>query len=164
MFDVEQLYREYKPLLTSIAYRMLGSLSKAEDAVQDVFAAVSKWDGSDISHPKAYLVKMLANRVINMMKAAPRNRESYPGQWLPEPVIELGSEDAPLERVFSGIADKGSLTGKSLRVWISGQRGLLLVRENRPPIAFAFEPDDDLGAIRAVYLVSNPEKLTRITY
>lgn len=98
--DIEQLYREYKPLLTSIAYRMLGSMSEAEDAVQDVFVTVSKLDGIDISHPKAYLVKLLTNRVLNVMKSAPRKRESYPGQWLPEPVMDGVPEASPLDNVI----------------------------------------------------------------
>lgn len=98
--EVEQLYRKYKPLLTSIAYRMLGSLSEAEDAVHDVFVTVSKLDErNSILYPKAYLVKMVTNRVLNVMKSAPRKRESYPGQWLPEPVIELDPEVEPLERI-----------------------------------------------------------------
>ena len=98
--EVEQLYREYKPLLTSIAYRMLGSMSEAEDAVHDVFVAFSKHDERNkILHPKAYLVKMVTNRALNVMKSAPRKRESYPGQWLPEPVIELDPEGSPLERI-----------------------------------------------------------------
>lgn len=290
--QVEQLYREYKPLLTSIAYRMLGSMNEAEDAVQDVFVAVSKLGKIDISHPKAYLVKMITNRVLNLMKFAPRKRENYSGQWLPQPVIKLGSEDEPQEGVlrrerlgyallvllqtctpheravfvlreslaydyadiammldksevacrkiysrsvakigqrprtedeaaldasmdrivvsftnaietgrfetfihlltedavmlsdgggivraalnpikgrdriaafFTGIAGKGSLTGQLCHVSISGQRGLLLQREGRPPFAFIFDPADDFGTIRAVYLVSNPQQLTRIT-
>ncbi|SFB56479.1 RNA polymerase sigma-70 factor, ECF subfamily [Cohnella sp. OV330] len=99
--DVERLYREYKPLLTSIAYRMLGSMSEAEDAVQDVFVAVSRLNGGEeIEHPKAYLVKMTTNRALNMMKAAPRRRESYPGPWLPEPIIELDDKEQPLEQML----------------------------------------------------------------
>ncbi|WP_336773281.1 sigma-70 family RNA polymerase sigma factor [Paenibacillus sp. MMO-58] len=98
--DIEQLYREYKSLLTSIAYRMLGSMSEAEDAVQDVFVTVSRLHGIEISHPKAYLVKLLTNRVLNVMKSAPRKRESYPGQWLPEPVSEGATESSPLDNVI----------------------------------------------------------------
>lgn len=97
---VEQLYREYKPLLASIAYRMLGSVTEAEDAVQDVFVAVSRQGDIDLRHPKAYLVKLLTNRTLNMMKAAPRQREHYPGQWLPEPIIEPDSQDDPQERAL----------------------------------------------------------------
>ena len=85
---VEQLYREYKPLLASIAYRMLGSASEAEDAVQDVFVSLSKLGAIHLEHPKAYLVKMMTNRLLNLMKAAPRTRENYIGPWLPEPIIE----------------------------------------------------------------------------
>ncbi|SFD81877.1 RNA polymerase sigma-70 factor, ECF subfamily [Paenibacillus catalpae] len=98
--EIEHLYREYKPLLTSIAYRMLGSMSEAEDVVQDVFVTVSKSDGIDIVHPKAYLVKLLTNRVLNLMKSAPRKRESYPGQWLPEPVMDGAPQSSPLDNVI----------------------------------------------------------------
>lgn len=98
--DVDRLYREYKPLLTSIAYRMLGSMSEAEDAVQDVFVSLSRRKGGAIDHPKAYLVKMVTNRALNMMKAAPRRRENYPGPWLPEPLIEPDEADAPLGRLL----------------------------------------------------------------
>jgi len=97
---VERLYREYKPLLMSIAYRMLGSMSEAEDAVQDVFVSFSRQSGAEIEHPKAYLVKMVTNRALNMMKAAPRQRESYPGPWLPEPIIETDDAEAPLGRLI----------------------------------------------------------------
>ena len=63
---------------------------------------------------------------------------------------------------FTGIAGKGSLRGEIRYVRISGQRGLLLLRDNKPPFAFILDPDDKLNAIHAVYFVSNPEKLTRI--
>ncbi|WP_281882922.1 sigma-70 family RNA polymerase sigma factor [Paenibacillus sp. YYML68] len=292
--EVEQLYREYKPLLASIGYRMLGSMTEAEDAVQDVFVAVSKLGQVDIQHPKAYLVKLMTNRLLNMLKAAPRKREAYPGSWLPEPLIELGpaqetwepgehvvrreqlgyallvllqactpteravfvlresigydyadiaaildkseaacrkiysraisklaqrphatseaalhrsmdrfvqsfseavetgrfdsfirllTEDAVLisdgggkvrsalhpikgrERIaafFQGISGKGSLRGDLRIVSVSGQRGLLLVRHDQPPLVFALHPEEQGTAIASLYVVANPDKLTRL--
>lgn len=290
--QVEQLYRAYKPLLLSLAYRMLGSMSEAEDAVQDVFLSVSRLEDPALVHPKAYLVKMLTNRVLNMLKAAPRRREHYPGPWLPEPVIEpdpdiepqahilrreqlgyallvllqtctpperavfvlreslgydyadissmldkseaacrkiysraaakigrrqTGSEEEPgldaavdrfvqsfaqaidsgrfepfirlltedavllsdgggvvraalnpitgparIAAFFAGVARKGSLVGRLQPVRISGQRGLLLLREGKPPYAFAFDTDEAGSLVRTIYLITNPEKLTRI--
>lgn len=64
---------------------------------------------------------------------------------------------------FTGIAGKGSLRGDIHFVRISGQRGILLLRENKPPFAFVLAPDDRLEAIHAVYMISNPEKLTRVS-
>lgn len=70
---------------------------------------------------------------------------------------------ARIAAFFKGIAGKGSLDGKWRRVRISGQPGLLLERDRLTPVAYAFEPDGH-GGIRAIYMVSNPEKLTRLAY
>ncbi|WP_020617269.1 sigma-70 family RNA polymerase sigma factor [Paenibacillus daejeonensis] len=92
---IERWYREYQPLLTAVAYRMLGSHSEAEDAVQDVFVTLSRQTELEIEHPRAYLIKMVTNRALNMMKAAPRSREHYPGLWLPEPILDSVQDDGP---------------------------------------------------------------------
>lgn len=85
--ELEELYAAYKPLLQSIAYRMLGSITDAEDMVQDVFAAMQRSPAGDVRHMKAYLVKMVTNRCLNVLKSAARQREVYVGPWLPEPDI-----------------------------------------------------------------------------
>ncbi|TCZ80872.1 sigma-70 family RNA polymerase sigma factor [Paenibacillus albiflavus] len=91
--DLETMYRTYKPLLLSVAYRMLGSYTEAEDAVQDVFITVRGVQLDSISNLQAYLVKMMTNHSLNILKSARRKRELYTGPWLPEPVITSdGSE------------------------------------------------------------------------
>ncbi|MDQ8734112.1 RNA polymerase sigma factor SigJ [Paenibacillus sp. LHD-38] len=85
--DFEKTYAAYRPLLHSIAYRMLGTFSEAEDLVQDVFADYSLLDASDIHNEKAYLVRMVTNRSINLSQSARKRREVYVGQWLPEPNV-----------------------------------------------------------------------------
>ncbi|CAG7650768.1 ECF RNA polymerase sigma factor SigJ [Paenibacillus solanacearum] len=90
--DTTALYREYKPLLSSIAYRMLGSLTDAEDMVQDVFAELEKKRVGQILHVRAYLLKMVTNRCINGLKSARRTREVYIGPWLPEPEVHSAVE------------------------------------------------------------------------
>ncbi|WP_062048969.1 sigma-70 family RNA polymerase sigma factor [Bacillus sp. JCM 19034] len=80
-----QLYNEYKSLLFSIAYRMVGTIADAEDIVQDVFVRLSQLDIASIDHIKGYLVKMTTNRCINLIQSNERTREVYPGPWLPEP-------------------------------------------------------------------------------
>jgi RNA polymerase sigma-70 factor (ECF subfamily) len=91
--DLETLYRNYKSVLVSVAYRMLGSLTEAEDSVHDVFVSLRGIDLESIIHPKAYLVKMITNHSLNMLKTAYRKREHYPGPWLPEPLISLDAEE-----------------------------------------------------------------------
>lgn len=83
---MEELYLSYKPYAFSIAYRMLGKVADAEDAVQDCFAELQRRDRSGIVNIKAYLAKGVTNRCLNMLNSARTLRETYIGEWLPEPV------------------------------------------------------------------------------
>ncbi|CAM3321617.1 MULTISPECIES: sigma factor [Paenibacillus] len=67
---LEQMYTDYRPLLFSLAYRMLGSAADAEDIVQDVFSQFVAMDQGEVSNVKAYLAKMTTNRCINLISCA----------------------------------------------------------------------------------------------
>lgn len=86
------MYRMYRPLLLSIAYRMLGSVTHAEDLVQDVFVTVQQQEinkvGGPVRNLKAYLCKIVTNRCLDYMKSARKKREVYVGPWLPEPLVQ----------------------------------------------------------------------------
>ncbi len=86
MTDIDSLYRTYKRYAFSIAYRMLGSVTDAEDAVQDCFAELNKKDLGGIGNIKAYLAKGMTNRCLNILNSARKQREVYKGEWLPEPL------------------------------------------------------------------------------
>ncbi|MDF2962151.1 MAG: polymerase sigma factor SigJ [Paenibacillus sp.] len=98
----EQLYEAYKPLLFSLAYRMLGSVMDAEDIVHESFLAYGRaaagWTGGAeaIRHPKAYLCKIVTNRCIDRLKSASKQREVYVGPWLPEPIVPEGESTGEL--------------------------------------------------------------------
>ncbi|MGH2775317.1 MAG: RNA polymerase sigma-70 factor [Actinomycetota bacterium] len=83
------VYEELRPLLFSIAYRMVGSASEAEDIVQEAFLRfhdeTSK--GVDIESPKAWLSTVTTRLAINHLQSARVRRESYVGTWLPEPLL-----------------------------------------------------------------------------
>ncbi|WP_010677987.1 RNA polymerase sigma-70 factor [Bacillus timonensis] len=83
----KQFYLEYKPLLFSIAYRMTGTITEAEDIIHDVLIDFEKKDRDQIENLKAYLCKMVTNRSIDYLKSARKQREVYIGPWLPEPLI-----------------------------------------------------------------------------
>jgi RNA polymerase sigma-70 factor (ECF subfamily) len=96
--EMEMVYRTYKPLLFAVAYRMLGSVSDAEDMVQDLFYSLHASEMDRIGNLKAYLVKMIVNRCLNFLKSTRRKREVYPGPWLPEPRLTVAGQD-PMEQV-----------------------------------------------------------------
>ncbi|KFN03655.1 RNA polymerase sigma-70 factor [Bacillus clarus] len=87
--ETEQLYHLYKPLLFSLAYRMLGSVMDAEDIVHDAFLSLNQLDDVEsVDHIKAYLCKMVTNRSIDKLRSAAHKRNVYVGMWLPEPLVE----------------------------------------------------------------------------
>jgi RNA polymerase sigma-70 factor, ECF subfamily len=91
----EELYRDLRPLLFAIAYRMVASASEAEDIVQDTFVRFdrARTSGTVIDVPKAYLVSTTTRLAIDHLRSARVRRESYVGPWLPEPLLtEPGPE------------------------------------------------------------------------
>jgi RNA polymerase sigma-70 factor (ECF subfamily) len=91
-------YEKYKPLLFSLAYHILGNVMDAEDAVQEVFLSVQERSGDSIQNMKSYLCRSVHNRCINLLNAASRQRETYIGPWLPEPLLTEGIQsENPLE-------------------------------------------------------------------
>jgi len=97
---MEDVYREYKPLLFSIAYRMLGTVSEAEDLVQETFLSLAQGDSGDIHQMKNYLCKVLTNRCLDVLKSARRKREHYVGEWLPEPLPDMDGRNDPLHALM----------------------------------------------------------------
>lgn len=96
MTDPVALFEQERPRLKRLAYRMLGSVSEAEDMVQDAWL---RWDraGASADNPQAWLVQTVTRLCLDRLKSARARRETYVGPWLPEPLIEEIAED-PLER------------------------------------------------------------------
>jgi RNA polymerase sigma-70 factor (ECF subfamily) len=86
MKDWEKLWTKYRPSLVAFAFRMTGSLSEAEDLVQDSFMATTGVDPSTIENPKAWLVKICSNKCLDHLKSAYKKREDYRGPWLPDAI------------------------------------------------------------------------------
>lgn len=87
--DDEELYRDLRSLLFSIAYRMVASATDAEDIVQEAFMRFdrARKSGTDIEVPKAYLISTTTRLAIDHLRSARVRRESYVGPWLPEPLL-----------------------------------------------------------------------------
>ena len=89
MDEAGEVHAELRPLLFSIAYRMLGSIAEAEDVVQEAFL---RWHravtgGAEVESPKAYLATVTTRLAIDHLRASRARRESYVGPWLPEPLV-----------------------------------------------------------------------------
>ncbi|WP_219834194.1 RNA polymerase sigma factor SigJ [Paenibacillus sp. R14(2021)] len=89
---MQELYEQYKGLLFNLAYQLTGSVTDAEDAVQDVFIKIYDVPPEKLAQPKAYLCKMVTNRCRDLHKTARRKREQYFGEWLPEPFLSSGQD------------------------------------------------------------------------
>jgi RNA polymerase sigma-70 factor (ECF subfamily) len=81
-------FEPLRPWLIRIAYRMLGSLSDAEDIVQDAFLRWNDADRSSIVRPDAWLRRVVMRLCLDHLKSARHRRETYTGPWLPEPIVE----------------------------------------------------------------------------
>jgi RNA polymerase sigma-70 factor, ECF subfamily len=94
-------FQQFRPLLFSIAYRMLGSTMEAEDILQEAYLRYRDVDKSSIESPKHYLSTIVTRLSLNHLDRAREKRETYIGPWLPEPLL---TEDrdiwlSPSERV-----------------------------------------------------------------
>jgi len=95
MTDREQLLDELRPVAFAIAYRMLGSVSEAEDVVQEALLRVHQAieSGEEIESPRAFIATVTTRLSINELRSARVRRERYFGEWLPEPIITDGEDD-----------------------------------------------------------------------
>jgi RNA polymerase sigma-70 factor (ECF subfamily) len=89
-------FEAHRPLLFSIAYRMLGSASEAEDVLQDTWLRARQDEDADVRSPRAYLTTIVTRLCIDHLRSAERTRMEYPGPWLPEPLAEPNQESAEL--------------------------------------------------------------------
>jgi RNA polymerase sigma-70 factor (ECF subfamily) len=87
--DTAALYESLRPLLFSIAYRMLGTVTEAEDIVQEAFLRYHRTvaENGQPDSPKAYLSTVVTRLAIDQLRSARSRRESYVGEWLPEPLL-----------------------------------------------------------------------------
>jgi RNA polymerase sigma-70 factor (ECF subfamily) len=89
-------FEAHRPLLFSIAYRMLGSASEAEDVVQDAWLRARQDEHAEVRSARAYLTTIVTRLCIDHLRSAERTRMEYPGPWLPEPLAEPNQESAEL--------------------------------------------------------------------
>jgi RNA polymerase sigma-70 factor (ECF subfamily) len=91
-------FDQYRSLLFSVAYRMLGSVADAEDMLQETFMRWQQAPDREIRSPRAFLVTIISRLCINHLQSARVQREEYVGTWLPEPIVSGPGSD-PLELI-----------------------------------------------------------------
>lgn len=103
-----ELYEQFRPLIFSIAYRMLGSVNDAEDVVQETFTRFQEALNHEqkIESPRAYLATIATRASIDQLRRARTRREKYVGEWLPEPLL---ADPAPELAEHAETADSLSL-------------------------------------------------------
>jgi RNA polymerase sigma-70 factor (ECF subfamily) len=95
MSDSERLLDQLRPAAFAIAYQMLGSVSEAEDVVQEALLRVHQAlaGGAELASPRAYMATVTTRLAINELRSARVRRERYFGEWLPEPIITDRHDD-----------------------------------------------------------------------
>jgi RNA polymerase sigma-70 factor (ECF subfamily) len=129
MTDRERLLDELRPVAFAIAYRMLGSVSEAEDVVQEALLRVHQAleAGERIASPRAFTATVTTRLAINELRSARARRERYVGEWLPEPIV-TDSHDDPAAQ--AEMADSLSLALLVLLESLSPeQRAVLLLHD-----------------------------------
>ncbi|HCU50495.1 MAG TPA: RNA polymerase subunit sigma-24 [Micromonosporaceae bacterium] len=125
--SISDLYSELRPRAFAIAYQMLGSVSEAEDVVQEAFLRMHQTLQRDeqIASPRAYIATLATRLAIDQLRSARARRERYVGEWLPEPLV---TDPSPAEHAET--ADSLSLAFLVLLESLSPQqRAAFLLRE-----------------------------------
>src|SRR5260370_23095966 len=98
-------FDQYRSLLFSIAYRMLGSVADAEDLLQETYIRWQQTSDDAIRSPRAFLVTIVSRLCINQLQSARVRREEYVGQWLPEPIVtDLGSDPLGMVKIDESLS------------------------------------------------------------
>jgi len=124
---VTDTFLEHRPLLFGIAYRMLGSIAEAEDAVQEIYLRWQKQDATRLDSARAWLIAATTRWCIDQLRSARRQREDYKGLWLPEPLLDAPA--APPGRA-GALADSLSMAFMFMLEQLSPvERAVFLLRE-----------------------------------
>lgn len=140
-------FERHRRRLFGLAYRMLGSVGDAEDAVQDTYLRWHRTDRSVIQTPEAWLVTACTRLCIDRLRAARLERENYPGTWLPEPLVELEVSPLPNAEDAHEMADDLSMAMLMVMERLTpAERAAYLLREafdyDYPQIAVALKKSE----------------------
>jgi RNA polymerase sigma-70 factor (ECF subfamily) len=93
-WQLEQ-FEQFRPHLQAVAYRMLGSVTEADDALQEAWLRLSRADTDDVANLGGWLTTVVGRVCLDMLRARRSRQEDYVGSWLPEPIVSLDDETDP---------------------------------------------------------------------
>jgi RNA polymerase sigma-70 factor (ECF subfamily) len=99
--DVAAEFEALRPQLTRVAYGILGSLAEAEEVVQEAWLRLGRADRAEIDDLRAWLTTVTGRLALDALGSARARRESYVGEWLPEPLVEEYGDDPTLDEAVS---------------------------------------------------------------
>lgn len=180
--DAAAVFDPLRPKLMRVAYRMLGSVHDAEDIVQEAFIRWMSVDRSNVREPEAFLRRTVTRLCLDQLKSARRQRETYIGPWLPDPLVEEEQvEDvtlplmlalerlSPLERAVFLLHDVFGVGFEEIAVTIQrdpaacrqlAARARTHVRESRP--RFQVERQRGLALAQAFFTASRSGDMTEL--
>jgi RNA polymerase sigma factor (sigma-70 family) len=133
MWQAEQFER-HRAHLQSVAYRMLGSVSEAEDAVQEAWLRLSRSEDDGIENLGGWLTTVVGRVCIDMLRSRQSRRESYVGTWLPEPIVGVEDPAGPEQEAL--LADSvGLALLVELLLEVTGSRRRTVARRNSSLVA-----------------------------
>ncbi|MBD0022085.1 RNA polymerase sigma-70 factor [Gordonia pseudamarae] len=127
-------FTEFRPLLFTVAYEILGSATEADDVLQESYLRWAQVDPATVRNPRAYLASIVTRQSLNALRAMSRRREDYVGPWLPEPI--LIDETSPADDVVlaESVSTAMLIVLESLT---PDERAVFVLRE-----VFAFDHDE----------------------
>jgi hypothetical protein len=155
-------FADNRSLLFTVGYEMLGSAADAEDVVQETWLRWAGVDQAQVSDSRSYLVKIVTRLALNRLRTLARQRETYIGPWLPEPL--LTSPDPAARKPVTG-ADRVAMflvhaakvpDFTAAPVWINAMPGARIFVAGGPGVLSLVTEG---GLVTRIYAIRNPEKL-----
>jgi hypothetical protein len=169
-------FEHWRPHLASVAYGMLGSVTEAEDAVQQAWLRLGRSDADAIMDLRAWLTTVVGRICLDMLRARKAHRVDYVGSWLPEPLVvapdvvvhfDLGPDREPQPTLVGARTVAGHVLQTAPRfvayarpAMVNGAAGLVFGSREEPFAVLAFTVSG--GRIAELDMVSDPAKLGHI--
>ncbi|MEV4285877.1 RNA polymerase sigma factor SigJ [Nonomuraea bangladeshensis] len=128
-----------RPLLFTIVYEILGSVTESDDVLQNSYLRWAEVDLARVRDTKSYLARLVTRQALNALRASARRREEYVGSWLPEPLL-LEENDASADVLLAESVSMAMLV--LLETLTPDERAVFVLRE-----VFGFEYHDIAAAV-----------------